>query len=80
MGNQSNNLSIKRLRIVVNATSGAIDHSGDDTGFIDQERLYRLTQENCNRLLQGGRLPRVARLWVRCAALIRTICPGAPSL
>ena len=47
-GNQSNNLSIKRLRIVVNATSGAIDHSGDDTGFIDQERLYRLTQENCN--------------------------------
>jgi len=38
-GNQSNNLSIKRLRIVVNATSGAIDHSGDDTGFIDQERL-----------------------------------------
>ena len=48
MGNQSNNLSIKRLRIIVNATSGAIDHSGDDTGFIDQERLYRLTQENCN--------------------------------
>jgi hypothetical protein len=32
--NLSNNLSIKRLKIVVNATSGAIDHSGDDTGFI----------------------------------------------
>ena len=35
MRNQSNNLSIRRLRIVVNATSGAIDYSGDDTGFID---------------------------------------------
>ena len=35
MRNQSNNLSIKRMRIVVNATSGAIDYSGDDTGFID---------------------------------------------
>ena len=39
MRNQSNNLSIRRLRIVVNATSGAIDYSGDDTGFIDMERL-----------------------------------------
>ena len=48
MRNQSNNLSIKRLRIIVNATSGAIDYSGDDTGFIDMERLYRLTAENCN--------------------------------
>ena len=46
--NLSNNLSIRRLRIVVNATSGAIDYSGDDTAFIDAERLFQLTCENCN--------------------------------
>ena len=76
-GNQSNNLSIKRLRIVVNATSGAIDHSGDDTGFIDQERLYRLTQENCNSAYfkEGG-----FRAWrdYGCAVLLSSaqFAPG----
>ena len=77
MGNQSNNLSIKRLRIIVNATSGAIDHSGDDTGFIDQERLYRLTQENCNSAYfkEGG-----FRAWrdYGCAVLLSSaqFAPG----
>ena len=76
-GNQSNNLSIKRLRIVVNATSGAIDHSGDDTGFIDQERLYQLTQENCNSAYfkEGG-----FRAWrdYGCAVLLSSaqFAPG----
>ena len=76
-GNQSNNLSIKRLRIVVNATSGAIDHSGDDTGFIDPERLYQLTQENCNSAYfkEGG-----FRAWrdYGCAVLLSSaqFAPG----
>ena len=77
MRNQSNNLSIKRLRIVVNATSGAIDYSGDDTGFIDMERLYRLTAENCNSAYfkEGG-----FRAWrdYGCAVLLSSaqFAPG----
>ena len=76
-GNQSNNLCIKRLRIVVNATSGAIDYSGDDSGFIDMERLYRLTQENCNSAYfkEGG-----FRAWrdYGCAVLLSSaqFAPG----
>ena len=77
MRNQSNNLSIKRMRIVVNATSGAIDYSGDDTGFIDMERLYRLTTENCNSAYfkEGG-----FRAWrdYGCAVLLSSaqFAPG----
>ena len=77
MRNQSNNLSIKRLRIIVNATSGAIDYSGDDTGFIDMERLYRLTAENCNSAYfkEGG-----FRAWrdYGCAVLLSSaqFAPG----
>ena len=77
MRNQSNNLSIRRLRIVVNATSGAIDYSGDDTGFIDMERLYRLTSENCNSAYfkEGG-----FRAWrdYGCAVLLSSaqFAPG----
>ena len=75
--NLSNNLSIKRLKIIVNATSGAIDHSGDDTGFIDQERLYQLTRENSNSAYfkEGG-----FRAWrdYGCAVLLSSaqFAPG----
>ena len=75
--NASNNLSITKLKIVVNATSGAIDHSGDDSGFIDQERLYQLTRENCNSAYfkEGG-----FRTWrdYGCAVLLSSaqFAPG----
>ena len=61
----------------MNATSGAIDHSGDDSGFIDQERLYQLTRENCNSAYfkEGG-----FRTWrdYGCAVLLSSaqFAPG----
>ena len=45
--NLSRNLSIKSLKIVVNSARGAIDKDGSDqTGFVDAERLFEMTQEN----------------------------------
>ena len=45
--NLSRNLSIKELKIVVNSARGAIDIDGtDDTGFVNAERLFEMTQEN----------------------------------
>ena len=45
--NLSRNLSIKKLKIVVNSAPGAIDEDGSDqTGFVNAERLFELTQEN----------------------------------
>ena len=77
MKNLSNNLSIKRLKIVVNATSGAVDHSGDTTAFIDAERLFQMTLENCNSqyFKEGG-----FRAWrdFGCAVLLSSaqFAPG----
>ena len=45
--NLSRNLSIKKLKIIVNSARGAIDEDGSDqTGFVNAERLFELTQEN----------------------------------
>ena len=45
--NVSRNLCIKELKIVVNSARGAIDIDGtDDTGFVNAERLFEMTQEN----------------------------------
>ena len=44
--NLSRNLSIKELKIVVNSARGAIDSDKDDTGFVNAERLFEMTQEN----------------------------------
>ena len=55
--NLSHNLYIKQLRIVVNSARGAIENSSDvDTGFIDAERLWQMTRENCNSkyFAEGG--------------------------
>ena len=55
--NLSRNLYIKQLRIVVNSARGAIENSSDvDTGFIDAERLWQMTRENCNSkyFAEGG--------------------------
>ena len=47
--NLSRNLNIKQIRIIVNSARGAIEKSVDvDTGFIDAERLWEMTKENCN--------------------------------
>ena len=46
--NLSRNISIKEIRIIVNSARGAIEKSADDTGFIDAERLWEMTKENCN--------------------------------
>ena len=47
--NLSRNLNIKQIRIIVNSARGAIEKSEDvDTGFIDAERLWEMTKENCN--------------------------------
>ena len=43
--NLSRNLSIKELKIVVNSARGAIDNDKDDTGFVNAERLFEMTQE-----------------------------------
>lgn len=55
--NLSRNLNIKQIRIVVNSARGAIEKSADtDTGFIDAERLWQMTRENCNSryFVEGG--------------------------
>ena len=45
--NVSRNLCIKELKIVVNSARGAIDIDGtDDSGFVNAERLFEMTQEN----------------------------------
>ena len=43
---KSANLSIRSLKIVVNAAQGHIDKSGDSTYFVDAERLWEMTREN----------------------------------
>ena len=55
--NLSHNLYIKQIRIIVNSARGAIEKSADvDTGFIDAERLWQMTRENCNSkyFAEGG--------------------------
>ena len=55
--NLSRNLNIKQIRIIVNSARGAIEKSADtDTGFIDAERLWHMTRENCNSkyFAEGG--------------------------
>ena len=55
--NLSRNLSIRNIRIIVNSARGAIEKSADvDTGFIDAERLWEMTKENCNSkyFVDGG--------------------------
>ena len=55
--NLSRNLYIKNIRIIVNSARGAIEKSSDvDTGFIDAERLWEMTRENCNSryFAEGG--------------------------
>ena len=55
--NLSRNLNIKNIRIIVNSARGAIEKSADvDTGFIDAERLWQMTRENCNSkyFAEGG--------------------------
>ena len=48
MRNLDNNLSIKKLKIIVNSARGALDKSADETGFVDAERLFEMTKENAN--------------------------------
>ena len=55
--NLSHNCYIKQIRIIVNSARGAIEKSADvDTGFIDAERLWQMTRENCNSkyFVEGG--------------------------
>ena len=55
--NLSRNLYIKQIRIIVNSARGAIEKSVDvDSGFIDAERLWHMTRENCNSryFAEGG--------------------------
>jgi hypothetical protein len=55
--NLSRNLHIKSIRIIVNSARGAIEKSADvDTGFVDSERLWQMTRENCNSkyFAEGG--------------------------
>ena len=55
--NLSRNCYIKQIRIIVNSARGAIEKSADvDTGFIDAERLWQMTRENCNSkyFVEGG--------------------------
>ena len=55
--NLSRNLYIKQIRLIVNSARGAIEKSADmDTGFIDAERLWNMTRENCNSkyFAEGG--------------------------
>ena len=47
--NLSRNISIKSVRIIVNSARGSIEKSADvDTGFVDAERLWEMTKQNCN--------------------------------
>jgi len=55
--NLSRNCYIKQIRIIVNSARGAVEKSADvDTGFIDAERLWQMTRENCNSkyFAEGG--------------------------
>ena len=62
--NLSRNLCIKELKIVVNSARGAIDIDGtDDTGFVNAERLFEMTQEHSGS--HYWRLQGLARLRVR---------------
>ena len=75
--NLSRNLYIKQLRIIVNSARGAIEKSADvDTGFIDAERLWHMTRENCNSkyFAEGG-----FRAWrdYGCAVLLSSPQFGA---
>jgi hypothetical protein len=76
--NLSRNLNIKQIRIIVNSARGAIEKSEDvDTGFIDAERLWEMTKENCNSkyFVDGG-----FRAWRdhQCAILLSSpqFAPG----
>ena len=67
--NLSRNLSIKKLRIIVNSSRGAIEKSSDTTGFVDAERLWEMTREKCNsKYFQEGGF----RAWRdhQCAVLL----------
>jgi hypothetical protein len=55
--NLSRNAYIKQIRIIVNSAQGAIEKSADiDSGFVDAERLFQMTRENCNSkyFAEGG--------------------------
>ena len=76
--NLSRNLSIKKLKIIVNSARGAIDEDGSDqTGFVNAERLFELTQENAGShyFAKGG-----FRAWrdYGCAVLLNSsqFAPG----
>ena len=76
--NLSRNLSIKSLKIIVNSARGAIDADGSDqTGFVNAERLFELTQENAGShyFAKGG-----FRAWrdYGCAVLLNSsqFAPG----
>jgi len=77
--NLSTNLSIKSLKIIVNSARGAIDKSedADAVGFIDAERLWQMTRENCTSdyFKEGG-----FRAWrdYGCAVLLASpqFAPG----
>jgi len=79
--NLSRNLYIKQIRIIVNSARGAIEKSSDaDTGYMDAERLWHMTRENCNSkyFAEGG-----FRAWrdFGCALLLSSpqFCPGLQS-
>ena len=67
--NMSKNMYIKQIRIIVNSARGAIEKSADvDSGFIDAERLWEMTKENCNSryFAEGG-----FRVWRdHCCAIL----------
>ncbi len=77
MRNLDNNLSIKKLKIIVNSARGALDKAADETGFVDAERLWEMTKENANSeyFKQGG-----FRAWrdYGCAVLLSSsqFAPG----
>jgi hypothetical protein len=77
MRNLDNNLSIKKLKIIVNSARGALDNAADETGFVDAERLWEMTKENANSeyFKQGG-----FRAWrdYGCAVLLSSsqFAPG----
>ena len=78
MRNLSRNLNIKQIRIIVNSARGAIEKSEDvTTGFMDAERLWEMTKENCNSkyFVDGG-----FRAWRdhQCAILLSSpqFAPG----
>ena len=77
MRNLDNNLSIKKLKIIVNSARGALDNAADESGFVDAERLWEMTKENANSeyFKQGG-----FRAWrdYGCAVLLSSsqFAPG----